>query len=397
MTNIHINYDKTIKACFLGFIVQAIINNFAPLLFLTFQSTYKISLPQVTVLVTFNFLVQLVTDFVAITFISKIGYRASAVMAHILCALGLILLSFLPDILPNPFSGLIIATVLYAIGGGLLEILINHIVETCTSDNKEKAMSILHSFYCWGHVGVVILSTLFFYLLGIKNWRVLCLLWAIFPIFNIFLFMKVPIKTSVDDGKIKPALKMLATKRLFWVFVVIMICSGASEQGMGQWASTLFEKELGLSKIIGDLAGPMSFAFMMGLTRLLYGKYGEHVNLEKLIFYSSIFCVASFLAIALIPNPIIAFIACAVSGFSVALMWPGTLSMASSSIKTGGIPMFGLLALAGDIGCSVGPSTIGAVSSYFSDDLKKGILAAIIFPVILLLSLLYKKKFTVKS
>ena len=396
MTNIHINYDKTMKACFLGFIVQAIINNFAPLLFLTFQSTYKISLPQITVLVTFNFLIQLVTDFVAITFITKIGYRTSAIMAHILCTLGLILLSFLPDILPSPFLGLLIATVLYAIGGGLLEVLINHIVETCTSDNKEKAMSILHSFYCWGYVGVVLLSTLFFYLLGINNWRVLCLLWAALPILNTFLFMTVPITPSIHDGKIRPALKKLATKRLFWIFVIIMICAGATEQGMGQWASTLFEKELGLSKIIGDLGGPMLFAFMMGLTRLLYGKYGEHVNLEKLIFYSSIFCVASFLAIALIPNPIIAFIACAVSGLSISLMWPGALSMAASSIKTGGIPMFGLLALAGDIGCSIGPSTIGAVSSYFSDDLKKGILAAIIFPIILILSLLYKKKFTVK-
>lgn len=382
------NYNRTMQACFLGFIVQAIVNNFLPLLFLTFQSSYDIPLSQITLLVTFNFGIQLLTDILAIGFIDKIGYRTSAVLAHILCMFGLVLLSFLPELLPTPFLGLLISVMVYAVGGGLLEVLMSPIAETCPTDNKEKAMSMLHSFYCWGHVGVVLISTLFFFTIGIQNWQILCLLWAVFPLINSFLFLKVPIALMKSEAGIKTTLKNLASNKLFWLFMLLMICAGASEQSVSQWSSTLVEKGFGISKSIGDLAGPMTFAITMGLSRVMYGKYGERIHLEKFMLSSSLLCVASYLAVSLSSNALIGLLGCAVTGFSVGIMWPGSFSMASASIKTGGVSMFALLALGGDVGCSLGPTVVGGVSSYFSDDLQKGILAAIVFPLLLFLGIL---------
>lgn len=387
-----LNYNKTMQACFLGFIVQAIVNNFIPLLFLTFQSSYDIPLAQITLLVTFNFGIQLLTDIAAIGFVDKIGYRASAVLAHVLCTLGLILLSFLPELLPNPFVGILISVMVYAVGGGLLEVLMSPIVEACPTDNKEKAMSMLHSFYCWGHVGVVLISTLFFFTMGIHNWRILSLIWAVFPLINTFLFMKVPIVSMKSEAGRKSSLKNLISNKLFWIFMLLMVCSGASEQSVSQWASTLAEKGLGISKSIGDLAGPMTFAIMMGISRVFYGKYGERIKLEKFMLSSSLLCIVSFLAISLSTNPIVGLVGCAVTGFSVGIMWPGSFSMAASSIKTGGVSMFALLALGGDLGCSLGPSVVGCVSSYFDDNLKRGIFAAVIFPILLFLGILWKNK-----
>jgi len=386
------NYNKTMYACFLGFIVQAIVNNFVPLLFLTFQSTYQIPLSQITLLITFNFGVQLVTDILAIGFVNKIGYRASAVVAHIFCTLGLVLMCILPEMLQNPFLGILLSVTVYAVGGGLLEVLMSPIVEACPTENKEKAMSMLHSFYCWGHVGVVLLSTIFFFVIGIEYWKFLCLLWALFPFVNIFFFLKVPIVSSSEKVEIKVEIKKLARNKLFWLFLLLMICAGASEQSVSQWASTLAEKEFGLRKSIGDLAGPMTFAIMMGISRVIYGKYGERIHLEKFMMLSSVLCISSFLIIALVPNPVIGLMGCGLTGFSVGIMWPGSFSMASASIKTGGVSMFALLALGGDIGCSLGPSVVGAVSSYFGDDLKKGIVVAVIFPTLLLLGVFWKSR-----
>lgn len=391
-TGMLLSYNKTMHACFLGSIVQAIINNFAPLLFLTFQHSYQIPLSQITLLVTFNFGLQLLADALAIPFIHKIGYRISMVVALLLCAAGLMLLSFLPDLFSKPFYGLLIAVSVYAVGGGLMEVLLSPIVEACPTDNKEKAMSILHSFYCWGHVGVVLLSTMFFYVAGIQNWKILCFIWSSLPLFTAFLFLKVPIATLIPAGETGLSLKKLAGVKMFWVLALLMVCAGASEQAVSQWASTLAEKGLGMTKSIGDLAGPMSFAIMMGIARLIYGKYGEHVKLEKCMIASSLLCIASFLTIALVPNPIIALLGCAMTGFSVGIMWPGTFSIAAATIKRGGVTMFALLALGGDLGCALGPSLVGGVSSYFDDNLKKGILVAVIFPTILFLGILWKMK-----
>lgn len=385
-------YNKTIVACFVGYVVQAVVNNFTPLLFLFFQKSYHIPLSQITLLVTFNFGIQLLIDFLSVGFIDKIGYRASMIIAHTLSAIGIILLTVLPEILPAPFMGILIAVMIYAIGGGLLEVLVSPVVEACPSDNKEKAMSMLHSFYCWGHAGVVLISTLFFYVFGIDNWKILAIIWAVIPIANAFAFAKVPIVPLIEDGESGLQLKELFQIKTFWILLVMMVCAGASEQAISQWASAFAEKGLGISKAAGDLAGPMAFAVLMGTSRLFYGKYGDRIHLERFMIYSSLLCILSYLGISLSPVPLISLIACAVCGLSVGIMWPGTFSKASAALPKGGTAMFALLALGGDIGCSGGPTLVGMVSGALGDNLKMGILAGIIFPILLLMGIVLCRK-----
>ena len=385
-------YNKTITACFVGYIVQAVVNNFTPLLFLFFQKSYHIAFFQITLLVTFNFGIQLLVDLLSVGFIDKIGYRASMIIAHVLSAAGLILLTVLPEILPVPFIGILIAVMIYAIGGGLLEVLVSPVVEACPSDNKEKAMSMLHSFYCWGHAGVVLISTLFFYVAGIDNWKILAVLWAVIPIGNAFAFANVPIAPLFEDGESGLGLKELFRIKIFWILLIMMVCAGASEQAVSQWASAFAEKGLGISKTAGDLAGPMAFAVLMGMSRLFYGKYGDHIHLERFMVYSSFLCILSYLGISLFPIPLFNLIACAVCGLSVGIMWPGTFSKASAALPKGGTAMFALLALGGDIGCSGGPTLVGMVSGALGDNLKMGILAGIIFPVLLLMGIILCRK-----
>lgn len=381
-------YNKTITACFVGYIVQAIINNFVPLLFLTFQRTYDIPLSQITLLVTFNFGVQLLMDLLAIGFVDRIGYRISMVMAHVLSAAGLILLTILPEVFSPPFVGILISVMVYAVGGGLLEVLVSPVVEACPSDNKEKAMSMLHSFYCWGHVGVVLLSTVFFRAAGIENWKIMAVVWAVIPICNAFAFTRVPMASLIEDGESGLSLKELFVSKIFWVLLIMMVCAGASEQAVSQWASTFAEKGLEISKTAGDLAGPMAFAILMGASRAFYGKYGDNIHLDHFMIWSSGLCILSYLGISLFPSPLLSLAACAVCGLSVGIMWPGTFSKASAAIPKGGTAMFALLALGGDLGCSGGPTVVGAVSSVMGENLKMGILAAVVFPVLLLTGIL---------
>ena len=385
-------YQNTMYACFVGYIVQAIVNNFVPLLFLTFESSYGIPLSQITMLITFNFGIQLLVDLLSAKFVDKIGYRVSIVMAHIFAALGLAGLVVLPDLLPNAFAGLLIAVVIYAIGGGLIEVLISPMMESCPSENKEKAMSLLHSFYCWGHVGVVLLSTLFFWFFGIANWKILALLWVIIPVCNGILFCKVPIAPLIEEGETGMSLRELCKNRIFWILMLMMMCAGASEQAVSQWASTFAEQGLGVSKTIGDLAGPMSFAILMGSARAFYGKFGDRIDLDKFMQASSLLCIVSYLCISLSPSPLFSLIGCSLCGLSVGIMWPGTFSKASAALRNGGTAMFALLALAGDVGCSGGPTLVGFVTGLASDDLKKGILAGIIFPILLIVGLVSLKK-----
>ena len=377
-------YNRTITACFVGYITQAIVNNFVPLLFLTFQRAYAIPLSQITLLVTLNFGVQLLVDLLSVTFVDRIGYRASMILAHALSAAGLALLTVLPEALPTPFAGILCCVVIYAIGGGLLEVLVSPVVEACPSDNKEKAMSMLHSFYCWGHVGVVLLSTAFFRLFGIENWKLMALIWAIIPAANIVAFAKVPIAKLVAEGETGYSLRELLGMKLFWVLMLMMICAGASEQAVSQWASTFAEKGLGISKTAGDLAGPMAFAILMGASRAFYGKHGDRIDLDRFMVGSAALCVGCYLCISLVPSPVVSLIACALCGLSVGIMWPGTFSKAAATLRRGGTALFALLALGGDVGCSGGPTLVGFVSSALGDNLKAGMLAGIAFPLLLL-------------
>ncbi len=386
------SYKKTVYACFIGYIVQAIVNNFVPLLFVTFQKSYDIPLSKITLLITLNFAVQLTVDVLSAFFVDKIGYRASAVSAHVLSAAGLVLLTVLPEVFSDPFVGILISVGVYAVGGGLLEVLISPIVEACPTDNKEKAMSLLHSFYCWGHMGVVLLSTGFFVFFKIENWKILALIWALVPVLNAVLFSTVPIYSLSQDGEKGLSIRELCSKKLFWVLMLMMVCSGASEQAVSQWASTFAEQGLGVSKTVGDLMGPMAFAGMMGLSRLIFGKFGEKLDLDRFMSLSCVLCLLSYACISFVPSPIVSLLGCALCGFSVGILWPGSFSKAAVGFKNGGTALFALLALAGDVGCSAGPTLAGFVSSSFSGNLKAGILAASVFPILLLFGLFASKK-----
>ena len=382
------NYEKTIRACFIGYIVQAIVNNFAPLLFITFQTTYDIPLAQITTLITINFALQLMTDLAAAYFTDKIGYRASVLIAHTMAALGLIGLAVFPSVMPSPFVGLVMAVVLYAIGGGLLEVIVSPMVEACPSEYKDRTMSMLHSFYCWGSVGVILVSTLVFWLFGIQNWRILAALWAIVPIANGIAFINVPIISMEESTGESTPMSQLFKIKMFWIFIVLMCCAGASELVISQWASAFAEKALGISKSLGDLLGPTLFAVLMGLSRVIYGKYGDKIGLDRMMILSCALCVIAYLMIALFDSAVIGLTGIAISGFAVGIMWPGTYSKAAGVMKGGGTAMFAFLALAGDLGCTSGPTFAGWTAAVFGDNLKVGILCATVFPAVMLLTLL---------
>ncbi len=381
------NYNKTIAVSMVGYVVQAIVNNFSPLLFLLFRRNWGLSVEQIAFIATFNFAIQLLVDFLSSKFASKIGYRACVVFAHASGAMGLAGLAIFPSIFSSEFYGLLLSVFFYAIGGGLIEVLVSPIVEACPTKKKEATMSLLHSFYCWGQVGVVALSTLFFTLFGIEQWRIMAFLLALIPAVNGVLFCFVPIRTLEDNTNPMP-LKKLFCMPVYWLLLLLMLCSGASELTVSQWASALVEDALGVSKTVGDLAGPMSFAVMMGISRVLYAKLSDKIPLSKMIFISGVLCVISYLMIGLAPVAIVGLVGFALCGFSVGIMWPGTYSLAAKNLPSGGTGMFAYLALAGDIGCTVGPGLLGAVSHTFGDQFQLGILATTVFPVMLVLGIL---------
>ena len=385
-------YRRTLYASYLGYATQAIVNNLAPLLFVTFQKEYDISVGQIGFLVTFNFAVQILVDFLAAKYVERIGYKVSIVAAHICSVIGLAGLGIFPDLLGNPYAGLLLAITVYAVGGGLIEVLVSPIVQALPMDEKSAAMSLLHSFYCWGHVAVVILSTAFFVTVGISHWRTLTFLWALLPLANTFVYAGAPIRVLVEEEKALPMGKLFRMK-LFWLFFFLMICSGASEQAMSQWASYFAENGLKVSKTMGDLLGPCMFAVLMGVSRAFYGIKGEKIPLKKFITVSSILCGVSYVIAVFSPNPVLSLAGCALCGLSVGIMWPGVFSLAAEFCPQGGTAMFGLLALAGDVGCGGGPSVVGSISGLFDNNLKAGLFAAIVFPAALLVmvNLLHKK------
>lgn len=388
-------YGKTIFGCFIGYVVQAIVNIFVPLLFITFQSEYGIPLDKITLLITVNFFIQLSTDIAASVLVDKLGYRTCVVAAHALAAAGLISLTFLPDLTADPFIGLILSVFLYAIGGGLIEVVISPIVESCPLERKDKTMSLLHSFFCWGSVGVIVISAAFFFIFGIENWRILSLIWAVVPLLNGILFLFAPLKNIIEDGETGLSVPQLLRSGKFWLFFLIILCAGASEAAVSQWASAFVEKSLGLNKTLGDLVGPALFAVAMGLSRLLYGKSKNGIKLNVAMAACGALCVVAYLITSLATNAIISLVGMALCGFSVGIAWPGTYSAASASIKNGGNAMFALLALGGDIGCLSGPTLVGFITDAIGGDMKTGILFAVIFPAVLTvaaLSLLRKNE-----
>lgn len=385
------NYKKTLLACYLGFITQAITANFAPLLFLMFHENYQISLGQIALIPTAFFLTQLIVDAICARYVDKIGYRKAIIASQVASGLGLMGLAFLPDLFADPFVGVIICVIIYAIGSGLIEVLCSPIVEACPFDHKEKVMSLLHSFYCWGSLGVVLFSTLFFFAFGIENWRIMACVWALVPLANIYNFATCPIEHLVEDGK-GMSIGQLCKTPIFWIAVVLMACAGASELSMAQWASAYAESALGLSKTLGDLAGPCMFAITMGISRVFYGKYGEKVDLTVYMLGSGVLCLVCYVLSSMTANPVWGLVGCIVCGFSVGIMWPGTLSISSARMPMGGTALFALLAMAGDLGGAFGPSIVGYVTQAAGDNLRMGLRVGCIFPVLLMVGLVLMRR-----
>lgn len=385
------SYAHTIYASYLGYITQAVVNNFAPLLFLTFVSDYGLSLEEITWITTVNFVVQLCVDLLSAKVIDRVGYRISIITAHILAALGIIGLAVLPDLFGNAYVGLMTAVVLYAVGGGIIEVLISPIVEACPTEKKEAAMSLLHSFYCWGHVFLVVMSTVFFQLFGIGNWKILAFVWALIPILNSVYFTLVPIY-PITAGHEKMSFGSLLKQKVFWLIVIIMICAGASEQAMSQWASAFAESVLKVSKTVGDMAGPCAFAVLMGTARAIYGKCSERIPLKKFMIGSALLCIVCYAVAVFAGSPVMGLVGCALCGFSVGIFWPGTFSIAAGKLPGGGTAMYALMALAGDVGCASGPTVVGMVADSFDGNLKSGLLAAMIFPVLILIGICLLRK-----
>ena len=394
--SIRTSYSHTIAASYLGYVTQAVVNNFAPLLFLTFQTQMGLSLEQITLLTTVNFSVQLLVDFLSVKAADRIGYRVCIVAAHLFSAAGLAAIAILPGLMESTYAGLIVAVTLYAIGGGLIEVLVSPIVEACPTEKKEAAMSLLHSFYCWGHVAVVLLSSAFFQLAGIGNWRVMACIWALLPLGNAVYFALVPIRPIVEERRRMPV-RSLFGQKLFWLFLLMMLCAGASEQGMSQWASAFAQSGLGVSKAMGDLAGPCAFAVLMGTSRALYGKYSDRMPLRAVMTAGAVLCIACYATAAMSGNVLLALAGCALCGFSVGIFWPGTFSTAVPALPGGGTAMFALLALAGDLGCTTGPTVVGLAAGAAGGRLAAGLGVGMIFPVLMLLCILLLPVFQKRS
>ncbi len=381
------NYKKTLVACYLGFVTQAITANFAPLLFLAFKDTYGITLEKIAMIPMVFYLTQLLVDLAATKFADKIGYRTCVMASQVLSAVGLVSMAILPELLPVPFVGILISVVLYAIGSGLIEVLISPIVEACPFENKDGVMSLLHSFYCWGAMGVILGSTLFFSVFGVQNWKILTFIWALVPLYNTFNFINCPIERLVEDGKSMGISKLLKTP-IFWLMIILMVCSGASEATMAQWASAFTESAIGVSKTVGDLAGPCLFAMFMGISRMLYGKFSEKLDLTKVMLICGAMCAGCYLLASLSTLPILGLAGCALCGLAVGIMWPGSISISSQKCPRGGTAMFAFLALAGDLGATVSPAMVGSLSEMAGGNLKTGLLVATLFPIILVIGLI---------
>lgn len=384
------DYQKTKLACYLGFVTQAIVANFTPLLFMVFHREYGISISRLALIPALFYLVQLITDFLCAKF-KNLNYRKSIVVSEVVSALGLIGLAFLPELFSDPLVGILLCVGVYAVGSGLIEVLCSPIIEACPFPNKEGMMSLLHSFYSWGAVGVILGSTLFFTLFGLENWRLLTCLWALIPLYNIYNFAVCPIDPIVPDAE-GMSMKQLLENRMFWLFLLLMIAAGASESTMAQWTSAFAESSLGVDKAVGDLAGPCGFAFCMGLGRLWYGKKGEKLDLSNYMLWAGILCFAAYLAASLSSVPQFAFAGCLISGLAVGIMWPGSISLTSARIPGGGTALFALLALAGDVGGTLGPSLVGIFTGPDGNDIQSGLLAASAFPVLLVICLLLLKR-----
>lgn len=385
-------FTGTKIACYTGYLVQGIINNIAPLLFVIFSDKFNVTLTQLSLLITINFATQLIVDTLSIKFVDKIGYKPLAIVSQGIAFIGLASLGILPNILSNSYLGIVVSIMLSAIGSGITEVIISPIVESIPGEKKTAEMSLLHSFYCWGQVTVVLLTTIMIRVFGNDLWYVAPVIWSIIPLVNTINFIGVPIKPNLTSEEKTPFFKMLFSKQ-FLLLIVIMICSGASEIGMSQWSSYFAEAGLKVSKMTGDLLGPCLFAVLMGSGRMIFGFVGEKINLKTALTCSALLCAFCYLGTCFINNSVFSLLTCAITGITVSIMWPATLSLAARLFPKGGGSMYSVLALSGDTGCTLGPWFISFMTIKMSIDaasgeaLKTGLGFGALFPILMIIAI----------
>lgn len=388
-------YKHTLHSCYLAYVTQAAVVNLAPILFVIFQTEFGLTYQQIGALSLINFLTQLSIDAVAIKTLDKVGYRPAAIGCCACCTLGFLLLAICPAIWPGEFFALCLPVIVYAVGGGLAEVIVSPIADSLPLENKEGSMALVHGAYSWGQAAVVLVSTCTLAIIGHARWQWLPLIWAILPLYNLFRFCRVPLMPTIPDEHRTPLRDLLKNGTL-WLFLLVMLCAGASEVAMSQWSSLFAEKALGVNKVLGDIAGPCLFAVFMGLGRIGFGKFGTKWKLSRILLLCALLAIVCYLLTAFFPHPIISLTACALTGLAVSLMWPGTVSLSAAAFPLGGAALFAFLALFGDLGCSVGPWLTGVVSDAVSVSnsdmaLRIGLAAGTIFPLTLFVTLFFLK------
>lgn len=382
MTDLERKYIPTKLAGYVGFVVQAIVNNFLPILFIVFQDIYGLGYEKLGRLIVFNFAVQMFIDFITPKIIHKIGYRRAAFLCQFTACLGLCLMSLLPRIMPSPYTAMFIAIAVYATGSGLMEVILSPMIEMLPTGNKSGNMAVLHSFYCWGQTVVVPLTTLMVFAFGYENWSYIPLVWAIVPFINMLAFLRVPIVEPGREVKQSTLIELLKTPS-FIIYMLMMFCGGASEIAMSQWASLFVEQALGVSKAIGDIVGPCLFALFMALGRVIYAKFSKKVSFTRLLIWLNILCFVCYVMVGISKIAALSLVFCALCGFSVSISWPGIYSAGARTFKTGGAVMFSAFAMCGDTGCALGPGLVGLVAEY--TNLNMGFIAAAVFPFIMVI------------
>ncbi len=383
------SYKSTKSACYIGYIVQAIVNNFLPILFIVFQKKYGLGYEKLGRIILVNFLIQILSDTITPIIVRAIGYRGCAILCHGLCATGLVMLSVLPTVIGDTYVAILLSVIIYAFGSGIIEVIISPMIELIPTKNKAANMAFLHSFYCWGQAFTVVCTTLLVSVFGFLNWNFIPLIWATVPFINMFFFIKVPvIEPKKETEKIKN--NKFFISREFICFVVFMLCAGTSEVTMAQWASMFVQQGLGINKVTGDILGPCLFAIAMGIGRVFFGVLSGKFSYRKALVLNNILCFLCYIVVAFCKSPIPCLIACALCGFSVSLSWPGTYSLASARFPNGGTVMFSAFALFGDLGCSLGPWLLGLIADMY--DLQTGFFVCSVFPLVMVITALFVLK-----
>lgn len=355
------SYQLTTISCFVGIFCQAVSSNITAILFIPLMTLYGLSYVHLGLLVGINFTTQVLVDIIASRLVDRYGFRVFVLPSDILAVIGLVLFGLTPVLFDNILTGLVFSTIIFSASCGLQEVMLSPIVNAIPHNDKGPAMALMHSFYAWGQVATIIITTLFLFFFGIENWQVIVFLWALVPLVNFFMFLAAPFPGVIHENQ-RMTMRDLILKPFYLVALLAIMGGAATELVMNQWSSTFSEKVLELPKVTGDILGMCGFAVFLGLGRVLYGRYGSKINMNNVLVGSAAAAVVCYIAVAISPLPAISLAACAVCGLAASLLWPGTLVITAEKYPLAGAWIFAILAAAGDIGAASGPFAAGVIT-----------------------------------